>query len=63
MSDAEITKPCPECGGRLVVRVNRQNDTEFLGCASYPVCTHTEGVPEYLRLRKLGFAELPGFGS
>lgn len=57
----KILKPCPECGRDLVVRRNRQNDSEFLGCTGYPECRHTEGLPEFLKMRALGAIALPGF--
>jgi len=49
-----ITKPCPECGHALVIRLNRKTRTEFLACSNYPACRHTEPVPESLKLRRLG---------
>jgi len=57
----KLTKPCPQCASELVVRVNRNTEHEFLGCSQWPECTHTEPMPEYIRLKRMGAAELPGF--
>lgn len=32
---------CPKCGSKLVVRKNRKNGNEFLGCGSFPKCKFT----------------------
>lgn len=50
----KIVKRCPECGRPLVERVNRQNNTTFLGCSNYPECRHTEPIPESVLLRLAG---------
>lgn len=61
-TEAQLTKPCPACGGTLVVRTNRQNGSQFLGCTGFPErCTHTEPVPVYLKLLAAGAAPMPGF--
>lgn len=49
-----IEKRCPECGAGLVVRTNRENDSQFIGCMAWPNCTHTEAIPESLRMRLMG---------
>jgi len=41
---------CPECGGKLVVRVSRKG--RFLGCSNYPTCTHTEPLPKNTEEKK-----------
>ncbi len=63
IDDSLIHKPCPEadCKGELVVKVNRQTGGKFLGCDQYPRCTHTEEIPEYLRMIAAGAQKLPGF--
>ena len=53
--------PCPECGGKLVVRTNHKNRSQFLRCESYPDCRLTETIPETWRMRALGAKTLPGF--
>lgn len=35
---------CPECGGKLVIRNNRSDGSQFLGCENYPACSHTKSV-------------------
>ena len=53
---------CPACHtGRLVVRTNRQNDSQFLACDQYPDCKHTEPMREIYRMRAMGHPELPLF--
>lgn len=54
------TIACESCGQTMVVRVNRETGSEFLGCATYPTCTSTMPLPEWLRLKKAGAAMLPG---
>jgi ssDNA-binding Zn-finger/Zn-ribbon topoisomerase 1 len=33
---------CPECGGHLVERTNRDDGNKFIGCSKYPKCTYVE---------------------
>jgi ssDNA-binding Zn-finger/Zn-ribbon topoisomerase 1 len=62
MNTPTITKTCPECSGTLVIRTNRKTGSEFLGCTGYPDrCTHSEPIPETLRMRLQGVPELPLF--
>ena len=51
---------CPTCVPRkkLVVRTNKQNQTQFLGCPGYPMCDHTQKIPDEWILRALGQPEL-----
>jgi ssDNA-binding Zn-finger/Zn-ribbon topoisomerase 1 len=37
---------CPECGGAMVVRTNKQTDEQFYGCSFYPHCTGTRQIEE-----------------
>ena len=32
---------CPDCDGEMVSRLNKQNNTRFWGCKSYPKCKGT----------------------
>ena len=57
---AETTIACADCGQTMVVRMNRERQSEFLGCSQYPTCTNTQPIPEWLRLKKAGAAMLPG---
>lgn len=46
VQDAE-SRPCPKCGGRLRVRLAKEQKEKFWGCRAYPTCKHTEPfVPE-----------------
>ena len=56
-----IRKYCPKCGWALALRVNKATGRDFLGCAQYPECDHTEPVPEDVKMREAGAATLPGF--
>lgn len=37
-------RSCPECGSDLVVRSGRGGTSKFFGCASFPLCRHTEQI-------------------
>ncbi len=37
-----IQASCPECMAPLRRRMNRQTGEHFLGCSSYPDCSHAE---------------------
>ncbi len=55
LPDGKATeKVCPDCGDRLVVRTNKATGSQFLGCANWPECRHTEPIPEALRMRLAG---------
>lgn len=41
MVDETKTFPCPDCGGPMLLRTNRQNGDKFWGCAKYPNCRGT----------------------
>lgn len=38
------TKPCPRCGGMMIVRENKRNHTYFWGCSNFPKCTGTASI-------------------
>ncbi len=52
----KIEKYCPACGSgtKLVVRTNRKSDSQFLGCENFPICTHTEKIPESMYMEAAG---------
>lgn len=56
----EIARSCPTCGKPLVVRTNGATGGQFLGCAGFPRCRHTEEIPLYFQLMRAGAARLPG---
>lgn len=35
---------CPECGGEMVSRLNRRDNSRFWGCQKYPECKGTRSV-------------------
>jgi len=43
-SPMPVTEPCPLCGKSLVVRVNRKNSNQFVGCSGYPSCRYTKAM-------------------
>jgi len=45
-SPASIEPTCPNCGGHMVRRTNRQSGHTFFGCHAYPKCRGTRGVAE-----------------
>ena len=37
-------KLCPKCGSTLVIKMNRNNGSQFWACPRYPDCRHTESI-------------------
>ena len=58
----DITIIC-SCGAPMTERVNRINDSLFLGCTRFPACTETQKVPAFLEVIRAGGVQLPGFGG
>jgi len=64
---SEVSRTCPICreegrgSVKLIVRTNRDNGTQFLGCPNWPACTHSEPIPEHVKMEAAGAARLPGF--
>ena len=54
---------CPKCAPmvKLIIRTNRANGSQFLGCPNFPQCTFTRELPIDLVMRSLGATMLPGF--
>ena len=52
--------PCPHCVPvvTLIVKTNRINENQFLGCPNYPECNYTRGIPEAWKMRANGQQEL-----
>lgn len=48
--------PCPDCGPGtiLVVRTNSITGGRFLACPRFPLCRHTEAIPESIRMKLAG---------
>lgn len=67
MNDDRIDIKCPDClnsgfGPRLmVIRTNRANGSEFLGCSRFPECQHTQPLPEWIFMERAGAERLPGW--
>jgi ssDNA-binding Zn-finger/Zn-ribbon topoisomerase 1 len=47
---------CPQCNPprKLIVKTNRNNGNQFLGCPNYPDCKYTRGIPEEWIMRANG---------
>lgn len=48
VKEAELTAPCPKCGGTMTVK--RKGRRAFLGCANYPQCDGTAPIPDDVAL-------------
>lgn len=57
----DLQQRCPTCGAPMVVRENRQNGSEFLGCTRFPDCRETAPLPAYVEMLKAGAQRLPGW--
>lgn len=57
LKDGQVTsRACPLCGAgsNLVVRTNKSNGSQFLGCANWPECEYTEDIPESILMEIMG---------
>ncbi len=47
---------CPNCNPprKLIVKTNKVNGGQFLGCPNYPACDYTRGIPEEWIMRASG---------
>ena len=52
--------PCPMCkdGTTVIVKTNKINGNQFLGCPKYPECDYTRPIPEAWKMRAQGQEEL-----
>ena len=59
-NNQETDMYCPNCGPsvKLIVKTNRHNHNQFLGCPNWPECNYTNPIPEDWKMRALGQAEL-----
>ena len=55
-----INVHCKACGSPMVIRENRANGSEFLGCTRWPDCGETRPLPEDVKMRRAGAQPLPG---
>jgi ssDNA-binding Zn-finger/Zn-ribbon topoisomerase 1 len=53
----KTTKSCPDCGAVMIVRMNRQDGTFFLGCHRYPDCKVTMEIDEAFMMKLQGYKE------
>ena len=60
MNPVEMQQRCPACGAAMVLRENRTNRSEFLGCARWPDCKETAPLPASVEMRRAGAKPLPG---
>lgn len=64
---SEVNRTCPRCKDegrgnvKLIVRTNRDNGNQFLGCPNWPECSYTKPIPEDVKMEAAGAARLPGF--
>ena len=58
----KVEKFCPD-GHRYIIRVNRDDDSLFLGCSHYPDCRETSEIPISMLLKLAGADQLPGMES
>jgi ssDNA-binding Zn-finger/Zn-ribbon topoisomerase 1 len=47
---------CPECipTVKLIIKTNKRDQSQFLGCPNWPDCDHTEEIPISIKLRERG---------
>lgn len=56
----KLAYSCSECGAQMRIRLNKESNTLFIGCARWPDCKHTEEIPETVRMEILGQKRLSG---
>jgi len=56
IENSETDIPCPVCNPitKLIVKTNRHNENQFLGCPNWPDCTYTRPIPEAWKMRAEG---------
>lgn len=58
MSKPENLK-CPDCGGPMVSRLNRKENSRFWGCKDFPKCKGTRDVNGLSRYERQTFNDEP----
>lgn len=43
-NDKPVNLICPECGGRMVSRLNKKSNSRFWGCVDFPKCKGTRDI-------------------
>ena len=58
-----IDRYCPRCSPavKLIVKTNRQNSNQFIGCPNWPECDYTAPIPEAVIMQAQGAQKVPGF--
>lgn len=46
--NVDLNRKCPQCNKQVVIRKNRTNHEDFIGCSGYPNCRWTMSVRKYL---------------
>jgi ssDNA-binding Zn-finger/Zn-ribbon topoisomerase 1 len=47
------TFSCPKCGkGYLTARINKKDDSKFLGCTRFPLCKYTQKLENLMNDNK-----------
>ena len=49
---------CPNCSATLIVKTNRETESQFLGCPNYPTCNYTTAITEAMRMELAGEPKL-----
>lgn len=51
---------CPECSAdtKLLIKTNRHNGNQFLGCPNWPDCDYTREIPESMKMALRGYKRL-----
>lgn len=59
-NNKETDLRCPNCSAdtKLIVRTNRHNGSQFLGCPNYPTCRYTREIPEHVKMELQGYKRL-----
>lgn len=62
MAKPNVVKKCPKCKADMEIKTNRETGKEFLGCTGWRPgnegCNHTEQLPESIKLRRAGQADM-----
>lgn len=59
-NNKEVDLRCPECSAdtKLLIKTNRNNGSQFIGCRNFPDCTYTREIPEHLKMELRGYKRL-----
>ncbi len=59
-NNKETDLRCQNCTAdvRLIIKTNRHNGNQFLGCPNWPECDYTRQIPESLKMALRGHPRL-----